>query len=344
VSAPLLEVRGLEVEIPTNNALLRPVRGVDLTLERGETLAIVGESGCGKSLTSLAIMGLLPAAARRKAEHIALAGRSLLGLSPREWRRMRGERVAMIFQDPMTALDPCYTIGDQMVEVLRQHRRVSRAAARDRALDLLRQVRIPSPEERLGQYPHQLSGGLRQRVMIAMAFLCEPELLIADEPTTALDVTIQAQILKLLVDVQRETGVGLIVITHDIGVVAGVADRIAVMYGGQMVETGRTDDVIGHPIHPYTEGLMRSVPVPGRTRRREPLGFIPGVVPRPVGVLTQCGFVDCCPYAHRPCRAGPVALREAGSGRAMRCVLPLDGSGRDPQVWRGMEPAEKVPS
>jgi peptide/nickel transport system ATP-binding protein len=335
MSEPLLEVRGLEVEIRTTDALLRPVRGIDITVGRGETLAIVGESGCGKSLTSLAIMGLLPAAGRMRADRISLAGQSLLDLSARDWRRLRGERIAMIFQDPMTALDPCYTIGDQMVEVLRQHRNVPRAAARARALELLRQVRIPSPEERLDQYPHQLSGGLRQRVMIAMALLCEPELIIADEPTTALDVTIQAQILKLLADIQDETGVGLIIITHDIGVVAGVADRIAVMYGGQIVETGDKDDVIGKPLHPYTEGLMRSVPVPGRTRRREPLGYIAGVVPRPVGELAQCGFVDRCPYAHAPCRAGPIALREAGDRRAMRCVLPLDGSGRRPDVWSG---------
>ncbi len=333
MGAALLEVRGLEVRIPVPDGLLRPVRGVDFSVAGGETLAIVGESGCGKSLTSLAVMGLLPRAARLTADRIALRGESLLGLSEAGWRKIRGERIAMIFQDPMTALDPCYRIGDQMVEVLRQHRRVSWEDARRRALELLGKVGISSPEQRLSQFPHQLSGGLRQRVMIAMALLCEPELIIADEPTTALDVTIQAQILHLLADIQRDTGIGLVLISHDLGVVAGIGHRIAVMYGGQIVETGDRDAVLGRPLHPYTEGLMRSIPVPGETVRGEALGFIPGTVPRQSGELTRCGFVDRCPYAHDRCAAAAVPLRPSPDGRLVRCVLPTDGSGRDLAAW-----------
>jgi peptide/nickel transport system ATP-binding protein len=333
MAIPLLEVRGLKVEIPVPGGTTRPVRGVDFAVAAGETLAIVGESGCGKSLTSLAVMGLLPRAARLTAETIALHGQSLLGLSEAGWRKLRGDRIAMIFQDPMTALDPCYRIGDQMAEVLRQHRPVSGEAARQRSLELLGRVGISSPEQRLTQFPHQLSGGLRQRVMIAMALLCEPELIIADEPTTALDVTIQAQILHLLAEIQRDTGIGLILIAHDLGVVAGIAHRIAVMYGGEIVEMGERDAILGKPLHPYTEGLMRSIPVPGETRRGETLGFIPGTVPRQAGELTRCGFIERCPYANERSAAGPVPLRPAPDGRLVRCVLPLDGSGRDPGAW-----------
>ncbi|WP_454690113.1 ABC transporter ATP-binding protein [Achromobacter aloeverae] len=332
---PVLDVRGLAVEIPTADGLLRPVRGVDLRVAAGETLAIVGESGCGKSLTSLAIMGLLPRQARVTAQRIALKGASLQGLSERDWRQVRGNRIAMIFQDPMTALDPCYRVGDQMTEVLRQHRAVSRADAVARCVELLRQVGVSSPEQRLAQYPHQLSGGLRQRIMIAMALLCEPELIIADEPTTALDVTIQAQILHLLARIQRETGIGLVLITHDLGVVAGIADRVAVMYGGQVVETGACASVLARPLHPYTEGLLRSIPVPGATRRGEMLGYIPGVVPRQAGALTRCGFLERCPYAGVACAAGPVPLREdVDTGHAVRCVLPVDGGGRPADAWQ----------
>ena len=329
---PILEVKNLRVEIPVTDAVLRPVRGIDLSVARGETVAIVGESGCGKSLTALAIMGLLPRMARFSCDHIALDGEPLTGASRRRWRQLRGDSIAMIFQDPMTALDPCYRIGDQMREILQQHRRISNSDARERSLELLRKVGIPSPEERLTQFPHQLSGGLRQRVMIAMALLCESELIIADEPTTALDVTIQAQILRLLRDIQRDTGIGLILITHDLGVVAGMADRIVVMYGGEVVEVGDCDDVLSRPLHPYTEGLMRSIPVPGETKRGELLGFIPGIVPRQTGERTRCGFIDRCPYATASCAAGPIALQDAGDGHLMRCILPAEG-GRDPNAW-----------
>lgn len=329
----LLSVEGLNVQIPVLDATLWPVRNVSLDVGRGETVAVVGESGCGKSLTSLAIMGLLPRHAKMQSRGLHLNDESLAHASARRLRQLRGDRIAMIFQDPMTALDPCYRIGEQMCEILRQHRRISRSDAMARARELLDKVGIPAPKERLRQYPHQLSGGLRQRVMIAMALLCEPELIIADEPTTALDATIQAQILRLLRDIQRETRIGLLLITHDLGVVAGMADRIVVMYGGEVVEVGTCDQVLAKPLHPYTEGLISSIPVPGETEQGERLGYIPGVVPRQVGALEACGFVDRCPYAASACRAGPVAMRDAGEGRDIRCILPADGSGRDPAVW-----------
>ncbi len=330
---PLLAVRGLGVDIPTPGGMLHPVRGVDLSVAAGETLAIVGESGCGKSLTALSIMGLQPRSARVRADSMTLRGESLLGLSERRWRKLRGERIAMVFQDPMTSLDPCYRIGDQMSEVLRQHRAMSVTAARDRARAALARVGMASPEQRLTQFPQQLSGGLRQRVMIAMALLAEPELIIADEPTTALDVTIQAQILHLLADIQRDIGIGLILISHDLGVVASVAHRIAVMYGGEIVETGPRDAILGSPRHPYTEGLLRSVPILGATARGAPLGFIPGRVPRQTGALDRCGFAERCPYVFDRCRAGAIPLVPCPDGRLVRCVLPPDGSGRKADAW-----------
>ena len=328
---PLLDIRGLTVDIPTDAGGLRPVRGIDLTVHRGETVAVVGESGCGKSLTALATMGLLPRNAKLSADRIALAGESLLNLSARQWRAIHGRRIAMIFQDPMTAFDPCYRVGDQMAEILRQHRPAS--ATPERMAAMLAKVGVASPEARLRQYPHQLSGGLRQRVMIATALLCEPEMIIADEPTTALDVTIQAQILRLLADIQEETGVGLLIITHDLGVVAGVADRVIVMYGGEVVETGATDDVIASPRHPYTEGLMRSIPLPGKVGRREALGFIPGLVPRPAVERTGCAFLTRCPYAAAACADGAIPLQVDADGRATRCLTPLDRDARKADAW-----------
>lgn len=333
---PLLDVKGLAVTIRTAEGPLCPVRGVDFSVARGETLAIVGESGCGKSLTSLALMGLLPANASMAADLITLEGRSLLGLSNAAWRGVRGARLAMIFQDPMTALDPCYSIGSQMAEVLRQHRPMSAAKALSRAAGMLEKVGISSPGQRLRQYPHELSGGLRQRVIIAMALLCEPALIIADEPTTALDVTIQAQVLRLLRQIQRETGVGLILITHDLGVVAAVADRVAVMYGGEIVEVGPRDALLTRPLHPYTEGLLRALPVPGETTRGGTLGFIPGVVPRPVGELTKCGFAGRCPYVHHACHT-VTPLHESAGHRHVRCVLPDNGSRRANDAWTRFE-------
>lgn len=337
MSTKLLQIRDLKVDIPLANGMLHPVRRVDLEVARGETLAIVGESGCGKSLTALAVMGLLPREARPTvAEHV-FDGKDLAKASDRQWRRLRGNRVSMIFQDPMTALDPCYTIGNQMCEILRQHRRISHKGAMARALDLLTRVGIPSPADRLRQYPHQLSGGLRQRVVIAMSLLCEPDLIIADEPTTALDVTIQAQILRLLKDIQEEMGLGLIIITHDLGVVAGVADRIIVMYGGEVVESGTCDQILAGPLHPYTEGLLQSLPHPGETQPGDDLGFIPGIVPRQIGSRDSCGFAGRCPYAQPVCTQAAVPMRDVAppgaAPHSMRCVLAPDSATRDPDVW-----------
>src|SRR6202158_6186548 len=256
------------------------VRGVSLAVARGETHCMVGESGCGKSISALSVMNLLPRGSTRTADHIRFHGQDLLDLSERQIARLRGDKIAMIFQEPMTNLNPAYTIGSQMSEVLERHRQATRRQAMDRAADLLARVGITAPGMRLGQFPHQLSGGLRQRVMIAMALMCEPKLLIADEPTTALDVTVQAQILRLLAQLQRDLGLGMLLITHDLGIVARVAHRVSVMYAGEVVESAATAELFAHPKHPYTQGLLRCVPVPGKTWRDEPLGSIPGTVPR----------------------------------------------------------------
>ncbi len=318
----LLEIERLEVEIPLAIGPLRPVRGVDLSVARGETLGIVGESGCGKSLTSLAIMNLLPRRARRRAAALRFDGVDLLSLGERQMADLRGNAMAMIFQEPMTSLNPAYTIGNQLEEALRRHRRVSAAAARERAVYLLEKVGITAAASRLGQYPHQLSGGLRQRVMIAMALMCGPKLIIADEPTTALDVTIQAQILHLLRSLQREFEMAVILITHDLGIVARTADRVAVMYAGQVVETGTAAEIFARPLHPYTQGLLRCIPVPGRTRRGEHLGSIPGMVPSLIGEPGGCGFANRCAYAFERCAAAAVPFAPVGPGRAYRCLLP----------------------
>ena len=329
----LLDVEDLRVDLAVNDGVIHAVRGVSFSIARGETLAVVGESGCGKSLTALAIMNLLPNAAKLSAKRLMFGERSLTQMRARDLAKLRGDRIALILQDPMTALNPSYTIGNQLIETLTQHRRVSQAAARARAIELLAKVGIPAPEARLGQYPHQLSGGIRQRVVIAMALMCEPDLLIADEPTTALDVTIQAQILRLLGDLQKEFGMGMMLIAHDLGVVAAIADRVVVMYGGQVVEEGRAAEIFQAPLHPYTEGLLRAIPVPGATRPGEMLGTIPGVVPRQIGALTRCGFVERCPYSMARCRQAPVDLVGFGDGRKYRCVLPAMAA-RDRSVWQ----------
>ncbi|MCW2248752.1 peptide/nickel transport system ATP-binding protein [Azospirillum fermentarium] len=318
---PILDVEGLCVDIPTPAGTLHAVRDVSFQVGKGEILCIVGESGCGKSLTSLALMDLLPARARRGARRLSFAGTDLGTLSPRAMRSLRGNRMAMIFQEPMTSLNPAFTIGNQMAEALRCHARVSTAEARERAAELLALVGVPAGRDRLNQYPHQLSGGLRQRVMIAMALMGSPDLLIADEPTTALDVTIQAQILHLLEELRDRTGLSIILITHDLGVVAQLADRVVVMYAGSVVEEGPVDAVFGQPAHPYTRGLLDCVPVPGRTPPGSLLGSIPGVVPSLIGAIPGCPFAARCGFASDACLTRPPPLRPAGAGRSFRCVL-----------------------
>ncbi|MFI4986203.1 MAG: ABC transporter ATP-binding protein [Alphaproteobacteria bacterium] len=318
----LLAVEELDVAIPLAVGTLHPVRAVSFSVERGKTLCIVGESGCGTSLTSLAIMNLQPRRARRTARRLAFDGADLLGLGERAMADLRGNGIAMIFQEPMTSLNPAFTIGNQLEEALLRHRPVSRAEARERAVFLLDKAGITAAGERLRQYPHQLSGGLRQRVMIAMALMCGPKLIIADEPTTALDVTIQAQILHLLASLQREFEMAVVLITHDLGIVARIADRVAVMYAGEIVESGTVDEIFARPLHPYTQGLLRCIPVPGRTRRGEHLGSIPGMVPSLIGELKGCAFRNRCGYAFERCGEAAVPLDEVAPGRAYRCLLP----------------------
>jgi len=320
----LLDVQDLTIDIPTASGVLHAVQGISFSVDEGETLCIVGESGCGKSLTALAVMDLLPRRAIRSATSLAFSGSDLRSLSSDAMNRLRGDRIAMIFQEPMTSLNPVFTIGDQMIDVLRQHRKVSRREARDRAVYLLGKVGINSPEARLAQYPHQLSGGLRQRVMIAMALMCDPKLILADEPTTALDVTIQAELLRLLMALQQEFGMGLVLITHDLGIVSRMADKVAVMYAGQIVESGTAETIFGDPLHPYTQGLMACLPAPERQRMQH-LKAIPGSVPSLVGAIAGCRFRGRCAYAQPICEQD-VALRQPAGAHPYRCVLSAEVS------------------
>jgi len=312
----VLDVAGLRVGFGTTEA----VRGVSLQVQRGETHCLVGESGCGKSVTALSVMGLLARGAMRSAGHIRFHGVDLMALGNRAMGRLRGDRIGMIFQEPMTSLNPAYTIGSQMTEVYRRHQGGNRSAAAERAAALLARVGITAPGLRLGQFPHQLSGGLRQRVMIAMALMCGPELLIADEPTTALDVTVQAGILRLLAALQAEMGLALLLITHDLGVVARVAHHVSVMYAGQVVESAPVAALFARPSHPYTQGLLASVPAPGKVRRNQPLGSIPGTVPRIPPGFVGCGFRDRCAHAMPSCAAS-APLRERAPGHTYWCQL-----------------------
>ncbi|MBN8907126.1 MAG: ABC transporter ATP-binding protein [Rhodospirillales bacterium] len=318
----VLEVANLRVAFANGT---QAVRGVSLKVERGETHCLVGESGCGKSVSSLAVMNLLARGATRSADVLRFHDTDLMKLSKRHMAALRGDKLAMIFQEPMTSLNPAYTIGSQMAEALTRHRRVSRAKALDRAAELLGRVGITAPGMRLAQYPHQLSGGLRQRVMIAMALMCDPELLIADEPTTALDVTVQAQILRLLQSLQRELGLALLLITHDLGIVARMAQRVSVMYAGEVVESASAEALFAQPTHPYTRGLLACIPIPGASRRDEPLGSIPGVVPRIGPDFQGCGFRDRCAHAAPIC-AQVAPLQHAAPGHDYLCRLPPDWS------------------
>lgn len=318
---PILSIKNLTIDIPTSAGTLHAVRGISLDLKRGETLCIVGESGSGKSLTSLALMGLLGKRIVPRADRMEFDGIELTTANARTMRKLRGARMAMIFQEPMTSLNPAYTIGDQLMEALTLHGGTSRKKARARAIELLEKVGITAAESRLSQYPHQLSGGLRQRVMIAMALMCEPELIIADEPTTALDVTIQAQILRLLADLQREMNMAMILITHDLGVVARIADKVAVMYAGELVETGPVSEIFTAPSHPYTRGLLRCIPLPGKTKRGSVLGTIPGIVPSLVGDVEGCAFRTRCEHAVAACR-GSIPLHTSPEGtHSFRCIF-----------------------
>ncbi len=315
--APLLELKSLTVSFATDDGTVHAVDGIDLALRRGRTLGLVGESGCGKSVTSLAVMGLLPPENATIGGEVRFEGRDLLKLAKSELRDLRGARLAMIFQEPMTSLNPSYTIGNQIIEAIQRHQRVSAAEARTRAIDVLKLVRIPSPEKRIDDYPHKLSGGMRQRAMIAMALACGPKLLIADEPTTALDVTIQAQILDLMRGLRRDTGTAIILITHDLGVVAEMADDVAVMYAGQIVERAPVETLFARPEHPYTVGLLGSIPK--LDHKRERLPSIEGRVPDMTNPPAGCRFAARCPFVEEACRTAPPPLVEVAPGHLSRC-------------------------
>jgi oligopeptide/dipeptide ABC transporter ATP-binding protein len=336
VSTPLLRLEDLRTEFRTDAGAVAAVDGVSLELAAGETLALVGESGSGKTATALSILRLLPEPAGRVAGgHAWFRGRDLLALDAREMRRVRGREIAMVFQEPMTSLNPVLTCGEQVAETLRLHERLGRAAARERTVELLREVGIPAPAQRAREYPHQLSGGMRQRVLIAAALACRPALLIADEPTTALDVTIQAQILELLRRLQADLGMALLLITHDLGVVAGFADRVCVLYGGQVVESCPAAAVFGGSRHPYTAGLLASLPRLGDRRGR--LRAIPGQVPDPADFPPGCRFHPRCPVAEARCATAPPPLATVGTGHASRCWRAAEiAAGLDP-VGAGTE-------
>jgi dipeptide transport system ATP-binding protein len=316
---PLLEIHNLTVEFPTAQGTLRAVDGVELVVDAGEIVGIVGESGSGKSVAMLAVMGLLPWTARVTADRLAFNGVDLLRLRGSERRRLIGKDMAMIFQEPMTSLNPCFTVGFQLTESLREHEGMSGRKAQDRAVELLQHVGIPAPESRLRAYPHQLSGGMCQRVMIAIAIACNPKLLIADEPTTALDVTIQAQILDLLVALQREGGMALVLITHDMGVIAETVDRVVVQYAGQQVEAQSVQGLFGDPMHPYTAALLNALPERAQGRLLPTIrGVVPGVMDRPTG----CLFNPRCAFATHRCRVDQPAFAPERQGR-VRCHYPL---------------------
>ena len=318
-----LSVEDLHVRFDSDDGTVLAVNGVSFDVGEGEVLALVGESGCGKSMTAMALLGLLPPTATRSGS-IRLAGRELTGLRQREMRELRGREISMIFQEPMTSLNPVFTVGYQVAEVLRRHEGLSRRAAMERAVELLELVRIPAPRQRVDEYPHQMSGGMRQRVMIAMAVACNPKVLLADEPTTALDVTIQAQILDIVRDLREQLGTSVVMITHDLGVVADIADRVVVMYAGHVVETGVVDDVFARPQHPYTIGLLGSVPRPdlAPTSASDRLTEIPGIVPTLRQPPHECVFAPRCPRADDECRRDMPALVETAPGQRAACVHP----------------------
>jgi len=323
-TSSLIDIKGLRVLFHGDDGrTTHAVDTVDLTVANGATLGLVGESGCGKSVTSLAIMGLLSKQSAEVSGSIKFEGIDLLESSDETLRSLRGNRLAMIFQEPMTSLNPSLTIGDQITETILRHRGGSRRAARERAIEMLRRVHIPSPERRIDEYPHKLSGGMRQRVMIAMALACDPRLLIADEPTTALDVTLQAQILELMRELKSASGAAIILITHDLGVVAEVCNEVAVMYAGEIVERAEVDELFASPQHPYTVGLLGSIP--RLDRRASHLATIDGMVPNMANPPTGCRFAARCPFVSETCLKAPPPLRELAPGHASRCIkAPLE--------------------
>ncbi len=323
VSSPLLRVQGLRVEIPTRRGVLLALDGVDFDIAPGEVLGMVGESGAGKSLTGMAVLGLLDAPGRIAGGEVWLSGRRIDDLPAREMRKIRGKEIGAIFQDPLMSLNPVLRIGEQIVETIRTHLAVGPEEARERALGLMRAVGIPSPEVRFDAYPHQFSGGMRQRIVIALALCAEPSLVVADEPTTALDVSIQAQVLQLLRQLCREHGTAMLLVTHDMGVIAETADRVAVMYAGRIVEIGAVDDVIRAPVHPYTRGLMGAIPSLGPVRG--PLAQIDGSMPRLNARPEGCAFHPRCSQAVERCRSESPALIH-GLGRKVACWLSQEGS------------------
>jgi peptide/nickel transport system ATP-binding protein len=320
MSAVPLEVKDLKTHFFTRGGVVKAVDGVSFAIGRGRILGLVGESGSGKSITGFSVLGLVDPPGRIVEGEILYKGENLVGQSEEKLRAIRGNRIAMIFQDPMMTLNPVLRIDTQMVEAVQAHHNVGESEARGRARDALGRVGIPSPEERLNAYPHQFSGGMRQRVAIAIALLNNPEVIIADEPTTALDVTIQGQILYEVQKLCRETGTSLVWITHDLSVVAGLADDVCVMYAGRIVERGPVDAVLDHPLHPYTRGLIGSVP--SRNKRGVPLAQIPGMTPSPFNLPHGCAFADRCPRVQDDCRAAPPPLIELLPGRQARCIHP----------------------
>jgi peptide/nickel transport system ATP-binding protein len=321
LSAPVLTVEGLRTHFFTKQGVVKAVDDVSFTVARGEVLGLVGESGSGKSMTGYSLMGLIDAPGRIVAGKIVLDGTDLRALNAEQLRHMRGNRMAMIFQDPMMTLNPVLRIDVQMIEAILAHDEVSHASARERARETLVKVGIPSPDERLEAYPHQFSGGMRQRVAIAIALLNSPDLIIADEPTTALDVTIQGQILYEMQKLTRETGTAVIWITHDLSVIAGLADRVCVMYAGRIVEQGTCEEVLGHPAHPYTQGLLDSVP--SNNERGQRLRQIPGMTPSLLELPPGCPFRERCSYADAECEESPAVRPAGGPGQTVRCFHPL---------------------
>jgi peptide/nickel transport system ATP-binding protein len=322
---PLLDIKGLKTHFKTDDGWLHAVDGVDISIDRGETVGVVGESGCGKSVTAKTVMKLIDMPPGRiVAGQVLWKGRDLVPLPPEAMQKIRAKEISIIFQEPMTSLNPVFTVGEQIAESLRLHEGLSRREALDRAVQMLKLVRIPTPERRISDYPHQFSGGMRQRVMIAIALACKPQLVIADEPTTALDVTIQAQILDLLQRLKDEMGMAVMLITHAMGVVAEVAQRVVVMYAGKVVEEAPVKELFAHPRHPYTQGLIRSIPrIDLDAAHKVRLEAIPGTVPKLIDPAEGCRFAARCKHARAECRLATPPLREVAPGHRVACILDL---------------------